>query len=121
MSDGSGKPPVDLSRLSRAISGDLKVELELFRIFVEQTNEQLRSLEAALAREDYDQIREDAHSIKGASANIGADRLRELAAFLEGRMKNGEHTRTETMVTEVVEEFQRVRTYLEDHRKRLTP
>ena len=112
--------PVDLSRISRTTGGDLDVELELLRIFLEQTDEKLRSVETALSAKDYGQIREDAHSIKGASANVGADRLRELAASLEGRMKNGEHTQAEAMVSEVIAEFARVRAYLEEHRKRMT-
>jgi HPt (histidine-containing phosphotransfer) domain-containing protein len=113
-------PPVDLTRLLRTTGGDLQVELELLRIFVEQTEEKLSSVGAALAANDFAQIREDAHSIKGASANVGADRLRELAASLEGRMKNGEHARAEALVAEVAEEFAAVREYLDDHRRRMT-
>jgi HPt (histidine-containing phosphotransfer) domain-containing protein len=113
MSSEPEDPPVDLSRLARTTGGDVEVELELLRIFLEQTEERLRSVEAALARRDYAQIREDAHSIKGASANVGADRLRELAATLEGRMKSGEHEQVEAMVNEVTVELARVRAYLE--------
>ena len=113
MSSEPEDPPVDLSRLARTTGGDVEIELELLRIFLEQTEERLRSLEAALARKDYAQIREDAHSIKGASANVGADRLREIAATLEGRMKTGESERVEAMLKDVAEEFGRVRAYLE--------
>ena len=120
MSGSDGPVPVDLDRLSRTTGGDLAVELELLRIFVEQTEEKLRSVESALAAQNYGQIREDAHSIKGASANVGADRLRELAASLEGRMKNGEHARAEAMVAEVADEFGRVRVFLENHRRRMS-
>ena len=94
------------------------MELELLRIFVEQTDEKLRSVEAAMAAGNYAQVREDAHSIKGSSANVGADRLGELAATLEGAMKNGEYARAEAMVVEVSREFDQVRAFFADHEKR---
>ncbi len=119
MSAANGNAPVDLERLSRTTGGDLEVELELLRIFVEQTDEKLRSVEAALAAGNYKQIREDAHAIKGSSANVGADGLRELAASLEGRMKNGEHARAEAMVAEVFDEFARVRTFVDEHKQKM--
>jgi histidine phosphotransfer protein HptB len=111
--------PIDLNRLLRTTGGDQSVELELLRIFVEQTEEKLRSVEAALAGNDFAQIREDAHSIKGASANVGADRLRELAASLEGAMKNGEYERAAEMIVEVTGEFDSVREFLADHERRI--
>ena len=110
--------PIDLTRISRATSGDHAAELQLLRIFVEQTDETLRSVEAALAAGNFAQIREDAHSIKGASGNVGADRLGELAGSLEAAMKNGEHERAAAMIGEVSRAFDEVRAFLAEHEKR---
>jgi HPt (histidine-containing phosphotransfer) domain-containing protein len=97
--------------------GGYEEVLNLLVLLVEQTEGDLRSLEAALAAGNFAQIREKAHTIKGASGNAAADKLRELAASLEGRMINGEHDRLEVLVAEVMAEFARVRAYIEDYRR----
>lgn len=113
MTTDTGKPPVDLARLERTTAGDVEVERELLRIFVEQTDEKMKTLDRSLTAADYEQIGEEAHSLKGASANVGADHLRELASSLEAGMKNGEHDRAHELVEEVRKEYVRVRAFID--------
>lgn len=68
--------PVDLSNLHDLTGGDAGVELELFKVFLEEAAANYDGLSASLSKpEDW---RRYAHALKGISRNLGAARLGDL-------------------------------------------
>lgn len=74
---------INWANLHKLSEGNLDFELELLKIFVEDSTNYLKLLDIASARNDSKQIEQIAHHIKGASANLGAIEIMEAAAQLE--------------------------------------
>ena len=53
--------------------------------FINDTNERIRHLHAAMAADESDTIRRTAHSLKGSSSNIGAAQLAALCGAIEAK------------------------------------
>ena len=79
----SVQPPLDFSRIQETSEGDLDFERELFEIYLEDCQERLTRLRAAIQQDDFESVHLEAHTIKGASANVGTTLLQELAYTLE--------------------------------------
>ncbi len=69
--------PVDLTNLRTITDGDVEMEKELFREFLESSKESLNRLEVNLDK-NADAWRTGAHALKGNALNIGAYKLSEL-------------------------------------------
>jgi histidine phosphotransfer protein HptB len=78
-------PPLDAAAIEglRALSPDAAFLRELIDIFLQDTPERLKELDAALATGDATTATRAAHSIKGSSSNFGALRLSHLAHQIE--------------------------------------
>jgi signal transduction histidine kinase/CheY-like chemotaxis protein/CHASE2 domain-containing sensor protein/HPt (histidine-containing phosphotransfer) domain-containing protein len=75
--------PVDLDYLRRLSEGDTEFERTILRLFVENTQEQIRLVRSELSNGDVGTSKHHLHEIKGASANVGAIAIEQLAAQLE--------------------------------------
>ena len=73
----------DREQLQQLAGGDTAFEKELLRMFVDDTEESLNQLAAAISAEQPDAVQEIAHYIKGASANVGAVGMSKTAAQIE--------------------------------------
>jgi HPt (histidine-containing phosphotransfer) domain-containing protein len=80
-------PPIDLSVIemlrSLAADGDPDPMAELSAAFIEDANDRLAQLKAALASGDVVAARKAAHSLKGMSGAIGANHLHSLSCDVE--------------------------------------
>jgi len=65
---------------------------ELIEIYLQDTPERMRDLEAALSKGDLPAFTRAAHTIKGSSSNFGATKLTHLAHALELQGKAGNLT-----------------------------
>ncbi len=90
----------------------------LFAEFVEHAEHRLDEIQGAAMNHDAHTLEHASHSLRGSAAGIGAARLSELAAELEEGAKNGCFQRTAEMLSQLEEEFQRVRRSLEFERER---
>ena len=90
----------------RSLSTDAGFLRELIEIFLQDTPERLKELDAALASGDSATATRAAHSIKGSSSNFGALRLSQLAHQIE-MLGKGENLAA-VNVTELKAEYVRV-------------
>ncbi|MCG8569340.1 MAG: PAS domain S-box protein [Spirochaetes bacterium] len=70
--------------------GEAEVVQEVLVVYQEKTEEQLKLLDQALEKKEFDTIRSLAHSIKGSSWNITAKSMGDLALKLEKAAQNEE-------------------------------
>jgi HPt (histidine-containing phosphotransfer) domain-containing protein len=74
---------INWEHLHQLSDDNTEFEWELLQIFVDDSYDCLKSLEQAIATQDYWQTEQSAHHLKGASANVGANRMQNAAAQLE--------------------------------------
>lgn len=74
---------IDWQSLQKLSEGNAEFEVELLKIFVQDSGEHLRLLEKAIADSRFDDIEQIAHHLKGASANVGAFVVQDAANQLE--------------------------------------
>jgi hypothetical protein len=77
-------------------------------VFVDDAEERLGELQAALAAGDADLIGRVAHGLKGTSANYGASELPDLCDGVVRAAESGDLRAAAERVVRVVEEFERV-------------
>lgn len=111
-------PAVDLERLNEFTEGNPENLTELATLYVKQTSEQLDQLQKAVKTSDAPSIRRIAHSCAGASATCGMKRIVPLLREMERQGDEGKLTSTTELYTQVVAEFELIRTTLAPY---LTP
>lgn len=81
--------PFDLSDLTRNLSGNEEMALELLEDFMNYYASRLEEMREAIDQEKPSLLRRSAHSFKGAVANFNAPHARKLAMELENIGKSG--------------------------------
>jgi CheY-like chemotaxis protein len=116
-------PAVDMERLKEFTEGDPANLTELVTLYVKQTSQQLDQLQAAIKTSDALGVRRLAHSCAGASATCGMKRIVPLLRDLEEQGDAGKLTTAPELFTQVVQEFELIRTTLAPHLapKNVTP
>lgn len=106
-----GDSPVCLERLTylRDSLGEEQAA-NLVKIFLDDSDELLHSLENAIEAKDASEVRHWAHRIKGSSANIGADQVKEAAQRLEDMSKNDDLSQANPLYQEITRCLERWRT-----------
>ena len=110
--EAEDRAAVDFSRIRETSDGDTDFERELFGLFLEDCEERLQRLGAALAAGRLSEIHREAHTIKGAAANVGTTRLQEIAGRLEA-LSDGASPEGQALAGEMVTEFARVKVAVE--------
>lgn len=110
-------PPYDPESLEqlRAINPDDGGEFlrELLGIFLTDTPKRIEEIQTSLAAGDAVTLTRAAHSIKGSSGNFGAATLSGLAQSIEQAGKSASLGEVATLLPTLRDEFDRVRTALE--------
>jgi CheY-like chemotaxis protein/nitrogen-specific signal transduction histidine kinase len=106
--------PVDLPRLLEFTDGSAENLLELVKLYLTQTEEQIRQLRGAFTAANPTEVRRLAHSAAGASATCGMRRLAALLRALENEALEGKLSRAEAC-PDIEKEFNRVRAFLNDY------
>ncbi len=111
-------PAVDLDRLNEFTEGNPENLTELATLYVKQTTQQLEELQTAVKTSDAPGVRRIAHSCAGASATCGMKRIVPLLRELEQKGHEGKLAGTPELYSQVVAEFELIRTTLAPY---LTP
>jgi CheY-like chemotaxis protein/nitrogen-specific signal transduction histidine kinase/HPt (histidine-containing phosphotransfer) domain-containing protein len=107
--------PVDMARLMDFTDGCAENLRELATLYVQQTEEQVRQLAAAVRAGASPEVRRLAHSCAGASATCGVRRLVPLLRELEHQGLEGKLTNASQLCDQIEREFERVRQFLAPH------
>jgi HPt (histidine-containing phosphotransfer) domain-containing protein len=103
-----GQAAVDFTRIQETSDGDTEFERELLGVFIEDCEDRIQRLSAAIAAGRLDEIKREAHTIKGAAANVGTTRLQEIAEQLEA-LHDGSISEGQALAGQLTEEFERVK------------
>ncbi|BBL75254.1 EAL domain-containing protein [Methylomagnum ishizawai] len=106
-------PPAAPDCLDREILDKLREEtgpayFRIIEVFLEDTPMYLRSLEKAIAAEDFAAIEEVAHCLKGSGKNLGAHGLVELTRQLEELGRGGGEDTAPELYARLTEEYERL-------------
>jgi HPt (histidine-containing phosphotransfer) domain-containing protein len=88
---------------------------ELVTLYLTQTSDQIKQLQAAIAAGSTKEVRHLAHSCAGASATCGMRRLVPMLRELEKQGSEGKLTSAPQICQDVAREFERIRKFLEAH------
>jgi HPt (histidine-containing phosphotransfer) domain-containing protein len=75
--------PVDLEHLARYTGGARDLNVDVLRLFADQSEQLLKELDAVIAAGDEARWRHITHSLKGAAQGIGAFALADAAIVAE--------------------------------------
>ncbi|MCI0394879.1 MAG: Hpt domain-containing protein [Chloroflexi bacterium] len=103
--------PVDPAALARL--RQLRSREVVILTYLEEVQELLARLGAAVAAEDAAGVKQAAHSLKGSSGYLGAQQVVTLSAALEQKGRGGSTSGAATLLAQLEEEFERVRQVLE--------
>lgn len=107
------QPPLDLERLTRVSRGKTSLQKRLLQAFVDATEDDLKTLKAALEEQEGDRLSEIAHRLKGAAANVGATLISDQSADLEQAAKNDNFDQVESHLKALLEQWNHVKQFMQ--------
>ena len=105
---------INWDHLQQMSDGNQEFELELLKIFVEDTHQHLAGTKLAIELEDCLKLEHEAHHIKGASANVGVKRMQMAAAQLEQMARNHQLAGAAELVTEIADPLTAISIFISD-------
>ena len=75
--------PIDWEHLHQISDNDPEFELEILKVFVEDSLFHVEGIKAAITVNDFPQLAKEAHHLKGSSGNVGATAMQKIAEELE--------------------------------------
>lgn len=108
----SNKNPVDVEFLQSIVDGDLDFQKELFVIFVENAERNVKKMEDALAGNDNNAWYMSSHAFKGAAASIGAFDLSKVLEYAQKHPEDSQVVKHE-IVDKVKEELGEVLEFID--------
>jgi HPt (histidine-containing phosphotransfer) domain-containing protein len=105
---------IDWRSLQRLSEGNAKFELDLLKIFVQDSCEHLALLDSAIAQRRFDEIEQIAHHLKGASANVGAFVMRDAADELERQSRRHSLDEPELLITAIRESLSCIQIFIQN-------
>jgi signal transduction histidine kinase/HPt (histidine-containing phosphotransfer) domain-containing protein len=109
------EPPVDIERLTEMAGGDEAGIRELIDLYFAQTTNQFEELKAAVQGNVLQDVERIAHKAAGASATCGMNAVVPTLRELERQGREGRLVDAITLVTQTLNELERIRTYLNNH------
>jgi signal transduction histidine kinase/DNA-binding response OmpR family regulator len=104
--------PVDVAHLMETVDNDTEVLKEVVALYLEETEKQLRALEAALASGAAKEVALVAHKCLGGSVTCGMVAVVRPLAELERRGYDGDLTGAGQLLAETREEFGRIKRFV---------
>lgn len=108
----SEKNSIDVEFLESIVDGDLDFQKELFVIFVENAERNVKKMEEALKNNDNNAWYMSSHAFKGAAASIGAFDLSKVLEYAQKHPDDSENVKQE-IVDKVKEELGGVLEYID--------
>jgi CheY-like chemotaxis protein len=108
-------PPVDMDRLKDFTEDDVESLRELVTLYINQTNDQIKQLRAAVQASNAPEVRRIAHSCAGSSSTCG---VKKLATMLRDLEKFGYENKLEgapALFEQAAAEYEKVRAFLAPH------
>jgi CheY-like chemotaxis protein/HPt (histidine-containing phosphotransfer) domain-containing protein len=115
VSEKSGEPPVDMSRMMDLTDGNMDQLRELVDMYFKQTQTQIGQMREAVRAGNADQARRLAHSCAGASATLGMMRLVPRLRELEKLGASGTLTGAGEICEHIAKEFEHIGEFLKGH------
>jgi len=112
---------IDQSLLHEYSEGDRSFEQELLHLFVEDTQQHLARLRAAISTHNFDIAKRQAHHIKGASAHVGAVTMVAIATEIEAQINQQTAPPPLLLLTQLEAAYQDVITVAEQWDQESTP
>jgi HPt (histidine-containing phosphotransfer) domain-containing protein len=106
------KPVFDREGLLERLGGDTELLDEVLGIFLDECQEMLANIRAAVTEADGHRVERAAHSMKGALLNISAEAAADRALRLEQVGSAGELELCPEMLAELEEQLERLRDVL---------
>ena len=79
----------DVAQALNAVDHDRELLLEIAELFIEDADEMVDAVSAAIRAESTEDVARAAHTLKGASATIGGPEVAELSRILEESARSG--------------------------------
>ena len=104
------------------LTGNQSTELisEMINVYIDDASPRVAEISRASANHEAAALEDAAHALKSASANLGANRLAELCAKVERISQSGTTTDTQTLSTQIQEEYQQVKVVLQQQLRKLS-
>jgi len=87
--------PIDMEAVAKYVDGDKAKQVRFFKMYLEQSQNLIKSINSGVMVNDLDEIIEGCHQLKSISKTIGAQIVGDLATVFEEQCKAGELTTDE--------------------------
>ena len=104
--------PIDWEHLHQISENDPEFELEILKVFVEDSLFHVEGIKAAIAVNDFPQLAREAHHLKGSSGNIGATAIQKIAEELEQLSRKQSFVGADEFVLELVDFINKIQAFL---------
>ena len=103
---------IDLNDVLERVQGDRELLVELFDIYVPDSEGKIKGLNEAVKNKEYEKIKSLAHSLKGASGNISAKKLQASFLKIEELGKTQDLSNAWEILSEIENQFFEVKAYI---------
>ena len=87
--------PIDMEAVAKYINGDDAKQIRFFKMYLEQSQSLIKSINSGVMVNDLDEIIEGCHQLKSISKTIGAQTVADLSSAFEDKCKEGDLTTDE--------------------------
>ena len=87
--------PIDMDAVAKYVNGDKAKQLRFFKMYLEQSQSLIKSINSGVMVNDLAEIIEGCHQLRSISKTIGAETVGKLAGAFEDKCKAGELTTDE--------------------------
>jgi len=108
----SEKNAIDVEFLQSIVDGDMDFQKELFVIFVENAERNVKKMEEALKNRDNNAWYMSSHAFKGAAASIGAFDLSKVLEYAQKHPEDSDKVKNE-IVDKIREELDEVLEFID--------
>lgn len=106
------RPPIDENDLLHRCMGRKELAQRLLQKFVQQAQDDLQEIQAALTRQDAPAVATIAHRLKSSAVNVSATRLGELTAELDALGRAGRLGATTEISSRLAQALNEIQHYL---------
>lgn len=104
--------PINWEHLHQISDNDPEFELEILKVFVEDSLFHVEGIKAAITVNDFHQLAREAHHLKGSSGNVGATAMRKIAEELEQLSRKQSFVGAYELVLGLVDFINKIQTFL---------
>lgn len=104
--------PIDWEHLHQISENDPEFELEILKVFVEDSLFHVEAIKAAIAVNDFPQLAREAHHLKGSSGNFGATAMQKIAEELKQLSRKQSFVGAYELVLELVDFINKIQAFL---------